>query len=107
MDFKNLEPELLKGLHVEGDTTFVNSLQSEHFGEPIRELSYRIYLYPNERTELLLSNMLEGRQIIASMTGFKTFAERALKGTLAESPGTLLHLYMDIIEKSNSMIWSY
>jgi hypothetical protein len=34
--------------------------------------------------------MLEGRQIIASMTGFKTFAERALKGTLAETPGTLI-----------------
>ncbi|XP_060566576.1 mitochondrial intermediate peptidase-like [Ruditapes philippinarum] len=43
--------------------------------------------------------MLEGRQIIASMTGFKTFAERALKGTLAETPENVWNFLENIAEK--------
>ncbi|XP_053404674.1 mitochondrial intermediate peptidase-like [Mercenaria mercenaria] len=85
MDFQ-IDPELMKGVSVEGGATFINSLQSEHFSEAIREVAYRIYLHPNSYTEDLLTDMLQGRKLIAKLTGFETFAERALKGTLVESP---------------------
>ena len=52
-----------------------------------REVAYRVYLHHNEESEEILEDMLAGRQIIAQMTGFDTFAHRALKGTLAETPG--------------------
>lgn len=55
----------------------------------VRELAYRLYLYPNSHTEELLNDMLQGRHLLARLTGFQTYAERALKGTLAQTPGII------------------
>lgn len=85
MDFQ-LDKDLLQHLHFEGGRNFTNSLQSEHFSEFVREAAYKVYLYPNPHAEDLLNDIIHGRRLIANLTGFKTFAERALKGTLAETP---------------------
>lgn len=53
----------------------------------IREAAYKLYLYPNNHQLQLLDGLLESRNQLANLVGFPTYAHRALRGTLADSPG--------------------
>ncbi|KAL4220418.1 hypothetical protein ACF0H5_020821 [Mactra antiquata] len=68
----------------------LHGLGSRHANERIREAVYRIYQAPNDHTETLLHDMLEARYLISQITGFESFAHRALRGTLAGSPENVM-----------------
>ena len=53
----------------------------------MREAAYKVYHYPNESQVKLLDALILNRHRLATLAGFPSFAHRALKGTLAETPG--------------------
>lgn len=76
--------------HNQNDNIVVYGLNADAANPVTRELAYRIYLYPDEHQEKLLSELLKARHELACICGFKTYANRALKGSLFESPKTVL-----------------
>ena len=54
----------------------------------MREIAYRIFLYPNAVLMECLEELLKCRYKLAKLLGYETYAHRALKGTMAKTPGT-------------------
>lgn len=55
----------------------------------VREAAYKIYLYPNQDQSDILDKLLKCRHKIANIAGFPTYAERALRGTMAKNSKTV------------------
>lgn len=53
----------------------------------LREIAYRVYLYPNADLLDCLEELLRCRYKLAKLVGYKSYGHRALKGTMAKSPG--------------------
>lgn len=56
----------------------------------MREAAYRVYHYPIESQTKILDALILNRHKLATLAGFPSFAHRAMKGTLAETPGKFL-----------------
>ena len=52
----------------------------------LREIAYRIFLYPNGQMLECLEELLKCRNKLAKLVGYESYAHRALKGTMAKSP---------------------
>ena len=63
----------------------------------MREGTYRIFLYPNPTQEKTLSDLLEGRRLMAKLTDFESFAQRTLIGTITETPGIVFPFFISFI----------
>ncbi|XP_056004415.1 mitochondrial intermediate peptidase-like [Ostrea edulis] len=72
--------------NLEGDNVVISGAHLDHFNDQVREAAYRVYHYPNESQVKLLDALILNRHNLATIAGFPTFAHRALKGTLAETP---------------------
>lgn len=70
----------------------------------MREAAYRVYHYPMESQARLLDALILNRHKLATLAGFPSFAHRALKGTLAETPGKSLIKF--IINEWNISSWT-
>lgn len=53
----------------------------------VREIAYRIYLYPNADLMECLEELLKCRYKLAKLVGYESYGHRALKGTMAKTPG--------------------
>lgn len=53
----------------------------------MREIAYRIYLYPNADLMDCLEELLKCRYKLAKLVGYESYGHRALKGTMAKTPG--------------------
>lgn len=53
----------------------------------VREVAYKIFLYPNANVMHILEELLASRDKLARLVGYESYAHRALKGTMAKSPG--------------------
>lgn len=53
----------------------------------MREIAYRVYLYPNADMFECLEELLKCRYKLAKLVGYKSYGHRALKGTMAKTPG--------------------
>lgn len=53
----------------------------------VREIAYRIYLYPNHDLMECLEELLRSRYKLAKLVGYESYGHRALKGTMARTPG--------------------
>lgn len=82
-----------------GGSYAVSSLNSENAVESVREGGYRVFLQPNEEQEEILKDLLEGRFLLAKLTGFPSFAHRAVRGTLAETPENIMTFLEQISAK--------
>lgn len=71
---------------LEGDNITINGLYTDAANEIAREAAYKIYLYPSDEQETTLIKLLQSRNKLAQLCGFPTYADRALRGSLAESP---------------------
>lgn len=76
---------------MEGDNIHVTGLFSDHYNDTVREAAFRIFLYPDKNQEELLSSLLIERYNLARLVGFQTYAHRALKGTMAETPENVMN----------------
>lgn len=70
----------------------------------MREAAYRVYHYPMESQARLLDALILNRHKLATLAGFPSFAHRALKGTLAETPGKFL--IKSVINEGNISSWT-
>ncbi|XP_017785977.1 PREDICTED: mitochondrial intermediate peptidase [Nicrophorus vespilloides] len=74
----------------DGDNVLVSGLNAESTNPVARELAYRIYLHPDPHQDYLLTELLKARHELAVICGFQTYAERALKGSMVETPNTAM-----------------
>lgn len=75
----------------DGDNIQVTGLFSDHYSDSVREAAYKIFLYPNKSQDELLNNLLLARYNLAKLVGFPTYAHRAIKGTMAETPENVMN----------------
>ena len=54
----------------------MRGLHSDSPMELTREAAYKIYLYPDPQQEYILSKMIESRHQMATLCGYKSYAER-------------------------------
>jgi len=72
---------------VESNGTIV--MTGQHFDSPsdlARQAAYKVYYLPDSNQETLLSSMLESRHNLATLCGYRTFSDRAVTHSLAQSP---------------------
>lgn len=64
----------------------ISNPYSFHYFERAREMGYKLF-HKSEKQQLeLLDQLLSTRHRLSKLTGFRSFAERSLKQTLAGSP---------------------
>lgn len=61
---------------MEGDKVLVNGLYADSADEVARQAAYKIYLYPDDHQNCLLTEMLQARYQLATTCDFPTFAHR-------------------------------
>ncbi|XP_077987741.1 mitochondrial intermediate peptidase-like [Glandiceps talaboti] len=83
---RELLPEHIRNSFImEGDTIKVNGLYTDSPNDIVREIAYKVFLYPNHHQEGLLDNLLTARHKLANLVGYPTYADRALKSSLARN----------------------
>ena len=84
---KDIIPQNIKQFFPDtNDIVTIQSLYADTSNEIAREFSFKVYLYPDPHQEYLLEQLLTSRHELAVICGFQTFAHRAVKSTVADSP---------------------
>lgn len=73
----------------DGKDAMIGGLRVDANDELVRQTAFRIFLRPNEKREILLSELLGARHELATLCGFPSYAHRALRGSLAGDPSTV------------------
>jgi intermediate peptidase len=60
----------------DGEHVVVNGLNTESNNILIREAAYKIFLYPEDKQEKLLRDLLNSRHDLAQICDFPTYAHR-------------------------------
>ncbi|XP_040196449.1 mitochondrial intermediate peptidase [Rana temporaria] len=68
----------------------IGGLYADSPSDLVREAAYKIFLYPNARQLTCLEELLSSRNDLAQLVGYPTFAHRALLGTIAKTPETVM-----------------
>uniref|UniRef100_A0A665U2I5 Peptidase M3A/M3B catalytic domain-containing protein n=1 Tax=Echeneis naucrates TaxID=173247 RepID=A0A665U2I5_ECHNA len=76
----------------EGSFIQVGGLHADSPDDLVREIAYRIYLYPNADLMGCLEELLKCRYKLAKLVGYDSYGHRALKGTMAKTPGYCMSL---------------
>uniref|UniRef100_A0A8C5DG09 Peptidase M3A/M3B catalytic domain-containing protein n=1 Tax=Gouania willdenowi TaxID=441366 RepID=A0A8C5DG09_GOUWI len=97
---KSAIPEHLQ-LHFakEGSFIQVGGLHADSPDDLVREIAYRIYLYPNGDLMNCLEELLKCRYKLAKLVGYESYGHRALKGTMAKTPETVMSFLQLLTEK--------
>uniref|UniRef100_A0A7N8WK71 Mitochondrial intermediate peptidase n=1 Tax=Mastacembelus armatus TaxID=205130 RepID=A0A7N8WK71_9TELE len=66
----------------EGSFIQVGGLHADSPDDLVREIAYRIYLYPNADMMDCLEELLKCRYKLAKLVGYESYGHRALKGTM-------------------------
>uniref|UniRef100_A0A665U2B4 Peptidase M3A/M3B catalytic domain-containing protein n=1 Tax=Echeneis naucrates TaxID=173247 RepID=A0A665U2B4_ECHNA len=69
----------------EGSFIQVGGLHADSPDDLVREIAYRIYLYPNADLMGCLEELLKCRYKLAKLVGYDSYGHRALKGTMAKT----------------------
>ncbi|XP_014018351.1 mitochondrial intermediate peptidase isoform X3 [Salmo salar] len=65
----------------------------------VREVAYRIFLYPNSDLMECLEELLKCRNKLAKLVGYDSYAHRALQGTMAKTPETVMNFLQLLTDK--------
>ncbi|XP_038817095.1 mitochondrial intermediate peptidase-like isoform X2 [Salvelinus namaycush] len=65
----------------------------------VREVAYRIFLYPNADLMECLEELLKCRNKLAKLVGYESYAHRALQGTMAKTPETVMNFLQLLTDK--------
>uniref|UniRef100_A0A3P9M605 Mitochondrial intermediate peptidase n=1 Tax=Oryzias latipes TaxID=8090 RepID=A0A3P9M605_ORYLA len=76
----------------EGSFIQVGGLHADSPDDLLREIAYRVYLYPNADLLDCLEELLRCRYKLAKLVGYKSYGHRALKGTMLLTCSSLLSL---------------
>jgi intermediate peptidase len=96
---KTVLPENIRHLFsVDGDKILVSGLYADSPNALAREAAYKLYLYPDEKQEELLTDLIYCRHELATTCGFPTYAHRALKSSTMETPENVKE-FLDILSE--------
>ncbi|XP_062050545.1 mitochondrial intermediate peptidase isoform X2 [Lepus europaeus] len=88
---KHLLPEHIRhNFTRDGDHIIIDGLHAEAPDDLVREAAYRVFLYPSAGQLKCLEELLSNRDLLAQLVGYPTFAHRALQGTMAKNPETVM-----------------
>uniref|UniRef100_A0A670K142 Peptidase M3A/M3B catalytic domain-containing protein n=1 Tax=Podarcis muralis TaxID=64176 RepID=A0A670K142_PODMU len=88
---KHILPEHIRHhFAVEGNYAQISGLNADSPDDLVREVAYKVFLYPNAQQLHCLEELLTSRNLLAQLVGYDTFAHRALQGTMAKTPGNKL-----------------
>lgn len=85
---------------VDGNAYLVSNSYTNSDNALARETAYRLFLYPDDQQQELLTKLLNHRHDLAVSCGFPTYAHRALKSGTVESPP----LVMDFLDKLSEQL---
>ncbi|XP_030008437.1 mitochondrial intermediate peptidase [Sphaeramia orbicularis] len=83
----------------EGSFIQVGGLHADSPDDLVREIAYRIYLYPNADIMECLEELLKCRYKLAKLVGYESYGHRALKGTMAKTPETVMTFLQLLTDK--------
>lgn len=83
----------------EGSFIQIGGLHADSPSDLVREIAYRIYLYPNAELMGCLEELLKCRYKLATLVGYESFGHRALKGTMAKTPETVMSFLQLLTDK--------
>lgn len=83
----------------EGSFIQVGGLHADSPDDLVREIAYRIYLYPNADLMECLEELLKCRYKLAKLVGYESYGHRALKGTMAKTPETVMSFLQLLTDK--------
>ncbi|XP_044057554.1 mitochondrial intermediate peptidase-like [Siniperca chuatsi] len=83
----------------EGSFLQIGGLHADSPDDLLREIAYRIYLYPNADLMDCLEELLKCRYTLAKLVGYNSYGHRALKGTMAKTPETVMSFLQLLTDK--------
>ncbi|XP_034023957.1 mitochondrial intermediate peptidase-like [Thalassophryne amazonica] len=83
----------------EGSFLQVGGFHADSPNDLVREIAYKIYLYPNADLMKCLEELLRCRYKLARLVGYESYAHRALKGTMAKTPETVMKFLQLLTDK--------
>lgn len=99
IDKKVLPEHIRHCFSIDGNRIQIGGLHADSPNELVREAAYKIFLYPNASLLLCLDELLACRHELATLVGYESFAHRALKGTMAKTPETVMKFLKLLTEK--------
>uniref|UniRef100_A0A8C3X4U4 Mitochondrial intermediate peptidase n=1 Tax=Catagonus wagneri TaxID=51154 RepID=A0A8C3X4U4_9CETA len=97
---KRLLPERLwPHFEAAGGHVVVDGLRAEAPDDLVREAAYKIFLYPNAGQLKCLEELLRDRDALAKLVGYRTHSHRALQGTMARTPETVMQFLEKLSDK--------
>uniref|UniRef100_A0A8I5N6C3 Mitochondrial intermediate peptidase n=1 Tax=Papio anubis TaxID=9555 RepID=A0A8I5N6C3_PAPAN len=97
---KHLLPEHIRhNFTSAGDHIIIDGLHAEAPDDLVREAAYKIFLYPNAGQLKCLEELLSSRDLLAKLVGYSTFSHRALQGTIAKNPETVMQFLEKLSDK--------
>lgn len=83
----------------DGDNYLVSSLYADSGNALAREMAYRLYLYPDNTQQYLLTELLHHRHKLATVCGFSTYAHRAVGHGTIDRPDMVMDFLNSLAEK--------
>uniref|UniRef100_A0A8C6RGR7 Mitochondrial intermediate peptidase n=1 Tax=Nannospalax galili TaxID=1026970 RepID=A0A8C6RGR7_NANGA len=77
----------------------IDGLHAEAGDDLVREAAYKIFLYPSAGQLKCLEELLSSRDLLAKLVGYSTFSHRALRGTIAQNPETVMQFLEKLSDK--------
>ncbi|XP_073899843.1 mitochondrial intermediate peptidase isoform X3 [Castor canadensis] len=97
---KRLLPEhISRSFARDGEHVVIDGLHAEAPDDLVREAAYKIFLYPNVGQLKCLEQLLSSRDLLAKLVGYSTFSHRALQGTIAQNPETVMQFLEKLSDK--------
>ncbi|KAI5759519.1 MIPEP protein [Gulo gulo luscus] len=97
---KHLLPEHIhRNFAVTGNHVIIDGLHAEAPDDLVREAAYKIFLYPNAGQLKCLEELLSNRDLLAKLVGYSTYSHRALQGTIAKNPETVMEFLEKLSDK--------
>ncbi|XP_028726195.1 mitochondrial intermediate peptidase [Peromyscus leucopus] len=97
---KHLLPEHIQHHFAhDGSYAVIDGLHAEASDDLVREAAYKIFLYPSAGQLRCLEELLSSRDLLANLVGYSTFSHRALQGTIAQTPETVMQFLEKLSDK--------
>ncbi|XP_055988736.1 mitochondrial intermediate peptidase [Sorex fumeus] len=97
---KQLLPEhLRRHFMLAGEHVVIDGLHAEAPDDLVREAAYKIFLYPNAGQLKCLEELLSNRDLLAKLVGYSSYSHRALQGTIAKNPETVMQFLEKLSDK--------
>lgn len=87
--------------HFSKDSRYIHvgGFHADASDDLVREVAYKVFLYPNAQLMGTLDELLVCRNQLAKLVGYDSYAHRALKGTMAKTPENVMNFLQLLTDK--------